>query len=133
MLFVQNCENAYIVCVVCVYLFIYIIHNIHIPVDTHLLMFFMSRSLAPLRLVEDLNNASNLSALLEEPVAPTALFSSVAKTTNTTTGKVDEYRYVLLLLLERMKIKVTTPRSSSIITTLLVNHKNDDNAEKLVE
>ena len=132
MLFVQNCENAYIVCVVCVYLFIYIIH-IHIPVDTHLLMFFMSRSLAPLRLVEDLNNASNLSALLEEPVAPTALFSSVAKTTNTTTGKVDEYRYVLLLLLERMKIKVTTPRSSSIITTLLVNHKNDDNAEKLVE
>jgi hypothetical protein len=96
-------------------------------------MFFMSRSLAPLRLVEDLNNASNLSALLEEPVAPTALFSSVAKTTNTTTGKVDEYRYVLLLLLERMKIKVTTPRSSSIITTLLVNHKNDDNAEKLVE
>jgi hypothetical protein len=81
-------------------------------------------------LVEDLNNASNLSALLEELVAPTALFSSVAKTTNTTTGKVDEYRYVLLLL-ERMKIKVTTPRSSSIITTLLVNHKNDDNAEKL--
>lgn len=103
---------------------------IFIPVDTHLLMFFMSRSLAPLRLVEDLNNASNLSALLEELVAPTALFSSVAKTTNTTTGKVDEYRYVLLLL-ERMKIKVTTPRSSSIITTLLVNHKNDDNAEKL--
>jgi len=52
----------------------------------------MSRSLAPLRLVEDLNNASNLSALLEEPVAPTASFLSVAKTTNTTTGKVDEYR-----------------------------------------
>jgi hypothetical protein len=79
----------------------------------YLLIFFISRNFAPLRLVEDLNNASNLSALLEKLMASTPWFLSVAKKTTNTT---DEYRYVLLL--ERMKIiKVVTTLSSSIMNT----------------